>query len=128
MEECAQQPTAACEIEADIEPMDLRRTRALVETVERSKRQDKNHPNRKVVDNWKEMRCLQRYSPMDKVKEQEPVENLPQNRKEENKCPYPPPWVDIRQLTINTCLLEPEVNKQTNTHYSQLFKFYSDIS
>ena len=106
-------PTAACEIEADIEPMDLRRTRALVETVERFKRQDKDHPNRKVVDNWKEMRRLQRCSPMDKVKEQEPVENLPQNRKEENKCPYPPPWVDIRQPTINTSLLDPEVNKQT---------------
>ena len=35
-------PTAACEIEADIEPMDLRRTRALIKTVERFKRQDKN--------------------------------------------------------------------------------------
>ena len=28
-------------------------------------------------------------------------------------CPYPPPWVDIRQPTINTSLLDPEVNKQT---------------
>ena len=106
-------PTAACEIEADIEPMDLRRTRALIETVERFKRQDKEHPNRQAVDNWKEVKRLQKCSPLDKVKEQEPVENLPQNRREESKCPYPPPWVDIRQPTITTTLLDPTVNKQT---------------
>ena len=42
---------------------------------------------------------------VDKVKEQEPAENLPQNRKEEIKCPYPTP--DIRQPTITTTLLDP---------------------
>ena len=44
-------PTAACEIEANIEPMDHRRIRALIESVERYRRQEEDHPNRRTVDN-----------------------------------------------------------------------------
>ena len=39
-------PAAACEIEDNIEPMDLRRKRALIEYVERYKRQEEDHPLR----------------------------------------------------------------------------------
>ena len=42
--------TAACEIHANIEPMQNRREAAVVETIERYKRQDTGHPNRKIVD------------------------------------------------------------------------------
>ena len=106
-------PTAACEIEANIEPMDHRRKRALLESVERYKRQEKDHPLREMVDNWKEVRRLQQNSPLDLAKELHEKHNLPQNRKLENKCPYPPPWENLRHPTIKTTLLDPTVNKQT---------------
>ena len=69
-------PTAACEIEANIEPMDLRRNRALIESVERFRRLDEDHPNRRVVDNWKEVKRLKQTSPMDKAKELEEKQYL----------------------------------------------------
>ena len=43
-------PTNTCEIHTDIEPMRLRREAAVVETIERYKRQDKGHPNRQLVE------------------------------------------------------------------------------
>ena len=107
-------PTAACEIEANIEPMDLRRKRALLESVERYKRQDEGHPLRKMVDNWKEVRRLQQNSPLDIAKELQESHYLPQNRKLENKSPYPPPWKKLRQPSIKTKLLDPTISKQTN--------------
>ena len=38
-------PTAACEIDARVEPLDLRRERAVMESFERYKRFDTDHPN-----------------------------------------------------------------------------------
>ena len=39
-------PTAACEIDANTKPRDLTRKRSLIETVERYRRQEPDHPNR----------------------------------------------------------------------------------
>ena len=46
-------PTAACGIDVDIEPLELRREAAVIEMVERYRREDKGHPNRKIVEEWK---------------------------------------------------------------------------
>ena len=46
-------PSAACEIDANVEPLGLRRERAVLECVERYKRMDFTHPNRKLVDTWR---------------------------------------------------------------------------
>ena len=46
-------PSAACEIDANVEPLDIRREKSVLECVERYKRLDKNHPNRKLVDTWR---------------------------------------------------------------------------
>ena len=43
-------PTASCEVHTDVEPLRLRREAAVVETVERYKRQEKGHPNRQLVE------------------------------------------------------------------------------
>jgi ribonuclease HI len=106
-------PTAACEIEANLEPLDLRRNRALLETVERYRRQPQDHPNRQVVDNWREERRLQQKSLMDKAQEEEEEHHLPQQREPETKCPSPPPWYRLQQPTIRTKLLQESANKQT---------------
>ena len=42
--------TAACEIHTNVEPMQIRREAAVVETIERYKRQETDHPNRKLLE------------------------------------------------------------------------------
>ena len=81
--------------------------------MERYRRQEEDHPNRRTVDNWEEVKRLKQTSLMDKAKDLEEKQNLPQNRKLETKCPFPPPWQDLRQPTIKTSLLDKSVNKQT---------------
>ena len=46
-------PTAAAEIMTNIEPLEMRREKATIETFERSKRMPTSHPSRKLVDTWK---------------------------------------------------------------------------
>ena len=55
-------PTAACGIDVDIEPLELRREAAVIEMVERYRREDKGHPNRKIVDEWKLDNIIQQNS------------------------------------------------------------------
>ena len=45
-------PIAACEIDSNIEPLNLRRESSVVEMVERYRRCDKDNPNKKIVDKW----------------------------------------------------------------------------
>ena len=104
-------PTAACEIEANVEPLDLRRKRVLTEAVERYKRQPVDHPNRQLIENWQEKRRLQQKSLLDLAKEQEENHHLPVERELENKCPDPAPWSPIQSPIIKTSLLDPNANK-----------------
>ena len=104
-------PTAACEIEANVEPLDLRRERVLTEAVERYKRQPVDHPNRQLVENWQEKRRLQQKSLLDLAKEQQEKHHLPEKREPENKSPDPAPWSPIKAPTIKTTLLTPSANK-----------------
>ena len=46
-------PTSACEIDSNLEPLELRRKKAALELYERSKRLERNHINRTLVDQWK---------------------------------------------------------------------------
>ena len=46
-------PTAACEITTNVEPLDMRREKAALETFERCKRMNAKHPAKKLVDNWR---------------------------------------------------------------------------
>ena len=52
-------PTAACEIDANIKLRDLTRKRYLIETVERFRRQEPDHPNRKLTETWKPVGRIQ---------------------------------------------------------------------
>ena len=51
-------PTAACEIHTNIEPLEIRRKRAALELYERSKRLERDHPNRILVDKCKQNKGL----------------------------------------------------------------------
>ena len=74
-------PTAALEIDANVEPLKLRRERAVLESVERYRRLDKDHPNRLLVDTWTPTNRLKQLSPMDVAKQLENLNHLPDERK-----------------------------------------------
>ena len=58
-------PTAACEIDANIEPLDLHRERAVLESVERYRRLEEEHSNREFVDSWTPSQKLHQKLPLD---------------------------------------------------------------
>ena len=106
-------PIAACEIEANIEPLDLRRNRAVLDGVERYRRFETNHPNRVLVDSWRPNKRLKQNSPMDIVNQLEEFHHLPQDRLQLRKYADIPPWTEIRYPIIRTSLLNPLANKST---------------
>ena len=107
-------PTAACEIHANIQPLEMRRQKAALEIFERSKRLEKNHPSRMLVDNWKPLNRLKQTSVLHKVKELQEKHYLPESRKSLDRVPKDlPPSLPLKQPTIKTRLLDGS-NKQSN--------------
>ena len=60
-------PTSACEIDSNVEPLEIRRKKAALEIHERSKRLEKTHPNKILVDNWKPLDRINKKSVLHKV-------------------------------------------------------------
>jgi hypothetical protein len=55
-------PTAACEIYTNVEPLGMGRDKAAMEACERSKRMNKDHPNKHLIENWKEKQRIKQKS------------------------------------------------------------------
>ena len=104
-------PIAACEIDSNIEPMDIRRERSLREGVERYRRLEDDHPNKSLVDSWTPIKRLQQKSPLDIASELEERHQLPPNRKLLQKYEDFPPWTELKRPNIHSSLLNPEINK-----------------
>ena len=109
-------PSAACEIDCNVEPLELRRERAVLESVERYKRQDENHPNRRLVDTWKVNNRLKQKSPLMIAEQLSKEHPLPEEREPEYKFPPIAPWTTLELPTIKTTLLDENVNKNTDHH------------
>ena len=107
-------PTAACEIDANLEPLDLRRERAALESIERYRRLEEDHPNRQLADSWTPNQRLQQKSPLDVVRELETVHVLPNNRQPIFKLPDFPPWTALQMPIISTSLLDPKIDKSAD--------------
>ena len=90
-------PTAACEIDATIKPRDLTRKRSLIETVEIYRRQETDHPNRKLIDTWKPVVRIQLKTLLDVTKIMSSMENLPTERELERKFQNVPQWQHLHQ-------------------------------
>ena len=74
-------PTAACEIHTNIEPLENRRKRAALELYERSKRLEKDHPNKILVDKWRPNPRLKTVtSVLDTVSDLQQSHHLPECR------------------------------------------------
>ena len=104
-------PTAACEIDARVEPLDLRREKAVLESVERYKRLDSDDPNRVMVDSWEPIGRIKQQSPMDVALRLEEKHGLPQDRLPSKKFTTHEPWVEFKHATIKCSLLDPSINK-----------------
>ena len=73
-------PTSACEIDSNVEPLEMRRKKAALELHERSKRLENNHPNKALVDNWKPKNRITQKSVLHKVQELKEQHHLPEAR------------------------------------------------
>ena len=107
-------PTAACEIHTNIEPLEIRRKRAALELYERSKRLEKDHPNRVLVDKWKPNQRLQHtQSVLDTAFNLQNKHYLPEKRELlERVPPTLPPHLPLKKAEIRKSLLDNS-NKKT---------------
>ena len=113
-------PIAACEIDANIEPLDLRRKRSVLQGVERYRRFEENHPNRTLVDSWVPNRRLKQESLLDTAAKLEDIHHLPTNRLQEKKISEIAPWTKLETPIIKTSLLDPSLNKSTDPNVLKL--------
>ena len=107
-------PSAACEIDANLEPLDLRRERANLEATERYRRLPTCHPNRQQIDSWRSNQRLQQLSPIQAAHITMEKHHLPDNREPLQRVSDIPPGTVMRKAYIKTTLLDPSLNKGSN--------------
>ena len=73
-------PTAAAEVITNIEPLDMRREKATIETYERCKRMPTDHPARKLVDSWTLKNRIKHKSVLHHVQQIKEKTKLPEER------------------------------------------------
>ena len=107
-------PTAACEVHTNVEPLETRRNRAALELFERSKRLERNHPNRVLVEKWKpNQRLKNTQSVLDRVADLQRKHHLPENREPVERVPKTlPPHLSLKKPEIRLTLLDNS-NKKT---------------
>ena len=94
-------PTAACEIHANVQPLELRRRKAALDIHERSKRMEKHHPSRILVDNWRPISRLKQTSVLHKVEELKESHYLPEPRQPLARVPTNlPPSFPLKEPQI----------------------------
>ena len=108
-------PTAACEIHTNIEPLESRRKRAALELYERSRRLEKDHPNRVLIEKWTPNQRLKKTtSVLDTVTELKNNHHLPENREPIERVPLLlPPHSHLRRPDIKKNLID---NSGKNTY------------
>ena len=104
-------PTAACHIHTNIQPLGLRREAAVLEMVERYRREDEDKPNAKIVREWKENNRIKKNSILKVEKRIQEKHQLPSNREIEDfrkKNPSP-----------NEFFYEPNINLELKENVSK---------
>ena len=110
--------TAACEIHTNVEPIHLRRQAAVVETTERYRKLDVNHPNRQLTEASRPAQRIEEKSILTLADSLKEKYHLPDNREsltifdEEH-----PPNIIIKPPTIKTSLIEVINNKDSGVAY-----------
>ena len=109
-------PTAACEIDANVEPLKTRREKAVLESVERYKRMEEKHPCRKIVDKWTKTSRLQKKSVLHHHNAINNKANLPTNRQPSKTVCDIHPYMDVKLPDVRTDLCNKNVNKQSDAN------------
>ena len=107
-------PTSACEVSANVQPLELRRQKAALDLYERAKRMEKDHPCRQVVDKWKKLVRLQQKSILHVVSDLQTKHHLPENRRSIDRVRKEvPPNQNSKCPTIKTELIG-KANKKSD--------------
>ena len=107
--------TAACHIHTNVQPLGLRREAAVLEMVERYRREDDDHPNAQIVKQWKENTRIKKSSILKVEKSLQENHHLPSNReKEDFKKRNLPPGDFFYEPTINLELKESLSKKDSD--------------
>ena len=108
-------PIAACEVDSNIEPFNLRREASVVEMVERYRRSDKDSPNRKIVDTWTPNESIKKKSILKVEKKLQEKYHMPINRETETAISKElPPNRKILTPIIKLALIEKVSKKRTD--------------
>ena len=95
-------PTSACQIHTNIEPLKFRREAAVLEGVERYKRLQKDHPNRKLVESARPNRRLKKKSILDLAEDLQEKHRLSENRECQSLFDQDlPPHKELQMPQIN---------------------------
>ena len=86
--------TAACEIDNNIEPLQLRRNRAALEAVERYRRLEKDHPNKILTERNRTASKKKQKTLLQIADDLQQKHHLPQNREPMTRHPFLPPGED----------------------------------
>ena len=114
-------PTAACHIHTDVQPLSLRREAAVLEMVERYRREDVDKPNAKIVKNWTENQRIKKNSILKIERKIQMKHHLPDNREMEDfRKNNPPPNENLYEPIIKLELKENVSKKTTDPLELQL--------
>ena len=108
-------PISACEIDADIEPLKIRREKASALMHERVLRKEAHHPCRKLVDGWHPCKRIKKKSPLSVAVPLVEEYCLPTQRALSDPL-GPAPFSRLDLPVINTCLSDASVTRESNPH------------
>ena len=107
-------PTAAAEIMTNIEPLDMRREKATIETFERCHRMPPSHPAKKLVERWTPKHRIKNKSILHHVQSIREKTKLPEERAPLRKIPSKPPNELCSPPEIETTLKRKNVTKKSD--------------
>ena len=98
-------PTSACEIDANVEPLRLRRERSTALTLERFRRLDKDNPCREMVDNWEQIDRIKKKSFLKTSTILAEQNRFPAERETTGSIPLQAPHQELKKTKTHTLLL-----------------------
>ena len=107
-------PIAACEIDANVEPLQIRREKATLESYERYKRAEKTNPCKILTDNWARRTRLKKKSFLHHHHDINKRIQMPTNREPRPIISEIPPYALPSHPLIRTFLIDRTINKQSD--------------
>ena len=108
-------PTTACDIECNIEPLDIRRDAAIVTTYERYQRLE-HHPNKALIQTWRKKTRITQQSYLTRATTLMPEYNLPCSREKIATVAPQPLYRTAHQPTMCPHLIVKSASKAYPAH------------